>query len=195
MAYFRYNRTQENGRCRYVHKGQEKLFGRKGLVASALDVEGKIPNGQQPPWDWHVNIPKALREQNSIGNVFVIDLIPGGRERNEFTFYELLEVWGCSYEEGYSSALLRLRSLLGGRQDADFNDKNFTINCEDDGQPIFTFLYFRGSIRDGNLSGSWLPPGPAPTNSVLLWPKDFGYFIPIIQQHLGGDWADGCCLS
>ena len=187
MSYFLYTRTRKNGRCQYVCKGQTKLFGREGLVASALDVEGKIPEGQQPPWHWHVKVPDFLQQQ-----VFVIDLIPGGRERNEFTFYELLEVWGCSYKEGYSSALLRLRSLLSGRQDADFNDRDFTINCKNDGQPIFTFLYFRGSIRDGKLSGKWLPPGPSPTNSALLWPVDFDYFIPIIQHYttaykLGGE--------
>lgn len=188
MSYFLYKRTHENGLCRNVWKKDQTLFDKNGLIAQAL--EGRIPEGQQPPWQWCINVPDFLRQQNSIGNVFVIDLIPRGKQKEEFTFYELLKVWGCSYGEGYSSALLLLQNFLNGRKYADFNYRDFTSNDEDDATPIFTFLYFRGSIKDGKLSGSFKSPGKS--NSLLLWPVDCDYFIPIIQHHttaykLGGE--------
>ena len=184
MAYFRYNRTHENGRCRFVLQGKAHLFGcNVGVIANAL--RDQIPDGQQPPWRWHVNVPGALGRQNSIGDVFVIDLKPKQREENnEFSFYELLEVWGCSYAGHYTPALLRLRSLLTDHQDNDLDYKDFTINHEVDDKPIFTFLYFAGDICNGQLNGPWTAPKSAAANSALLWPREFDYFIPIIQQHL-----------
>ena len=195
MAYFLYNRTHENGRDRFIWQGKTHLFGcNKGVVANALKTQ--IPDGQQPPWCWHINVPDYLRQQNSIGAVFVIDLKPRQREENnEFSFYELLEVWGCSYEGQYTTALLRLQSLLTDHQDNDLDYKDFIINHEVDNSPIFTFLYFAGDVCNGRLNGPWTAPNRSATNSALLWPEDFDYFIPIIQQHLGRDQADGCCLS
>ena len=195
MAYFLYNRIHENGRCRYVFQDETHLFGcNVGMVANAL--RDQISRGQQPPCRWHVNIPDFLRQQNSSGDVFVIDLKPKQREENnEFSFYELLEIWGSSYEGHYTPALLRLRSLLTDYQDDYLDYKDFTINHEVDDTPIFTFLYFAGDICNGRLNGPWTAPKSAAANSALLWPGEFDYFIPIIQQHLGRDQADGCWLS
>lgn len=188
MAYYLYNRTHENGRYHFAFQGKTHLFGcNSGVVAKAL--KDQIPEGQQPPWRWRVCIPDTLRQQNSRGNVFVIDVMPNN---NEHSYCELLDVWGCSYKEGYSSALLRLRSLLTGQQDDDFDRNDFIIDHEGENEPIFTFVYFNGSIENGQLSGTFTAPGPAATNSVLLWPVDFDYFLPIIQHHttayrLGGE--------
>ena len=179
MPYFRYNRTDENGHWRFVLQGQDHLYGcNAGVVAQAL--EDQITDGQQEPWLWHINVPEVLGH----GDIFVIDLKPNQRRgNNEFSFYELLDVWGYS-DGGWTPALLRLRGLLIDHKDDDLDCNNFTIDPEEVDEPIFTFAYFAGSIENRQLSGTWLPPGPSPTNSVLLWPDALDYFIPIIKRYM-----------
>ena len=184
MAYYRYNRTDENGRWRFVKESPTHLYGcHKGVVARALRNQS---DGQQEPWSWHVNVSEAFQHQNSSGDVFVIDLKPTqGEENNEFSFYELLDVWGYS-DGGWTPALLRLRGLLIDHKDEDddLDCNNFTIDPEEVDEPIFTFAYFAGSIEGGELSGTWNSPRPAASNSVLLWPDALDYFIPIIKRYM-----------
>lgn len=184
MAYFRYNRTCENGNWRFVRKGRICLYGYKnGLVANALRQQGLT--GKQEPWEWHINVSKAVQQLNYTGDVFVIDLMPSQREKKKkFSFFELLDVWGYS-SDGWTPALLRLRCLLSDdcASNRDYND--FTIDPKNVGkEPIFTFAYFRGSIKGGETTGKWLPTGPASANAVLLWPKVAKYFTDIITGHL-----------
>ena len=183
MAYFLYHRTNEEGRWRLILQSAVSLYGcHAGVVANAL--RNQVPDGQQQPWSWHVSIPDALRQYNSTGDVFVIDLKPTQRRRNnEFSFYELLDVWGYSYPD-WTPALLRLRSLLIDHKDNDLDCNDFTINPEEVDEPIFTFTSFAGGIENGQLLGTWNPPGPSSTNSALLWPDALDYFIHIIRHYL-----------
>ena len=189
MPYFRYKRIDENGRCRYKLKSSICLFGCKSsIVVKALKCQlesGQHASDQQPPWEWHVNVPETLSKEDKPGNAFMIDLKPKQREKNIFSFYELLHVWGYTHKcyKDYTTALLRLRGLLVDKKCKDLDYKDFTIAPEEVDRPIFTFLYFAGGICKGKLSGKWLPSGPSSTNSVLLRQVDLDYFRPIIQQH------------
>ena len=179
MAYFRYHRIHEEGCWRFVLQDGLSLYGcNAGVVANVL--RDQIPDGQQEPWTWHVNIPDALGQHDCTGDVFVIDLKPKQRrENNAFSFYELLDVWGHS-EHGWTPAMLRLRGLLIDHKDDHLDCNDFTINPEKVEESIFTFTSFAGSIEKGELSGTWRPPGPSPTNSVLLWPNVLDHFTRII---------------
>ena len=42
---------------------------------------------------------------------------------------------------------------------------------------MFSMMYLRGTISGGSIKDRWTPPGPSPTNSVLLRPDTFEYFI------------------
>ena len=182
MSYFRYNRTHENGRLRFVLQDETPLFGcNEGVVAKALSDQ--IPDGQQQPWCWHVDVSDVMQHQHSTGDVFIMDLSPGQEQNNNiFSFYELLDVWGYSYND-WTPALLRLRCLLDNKRDERLNRNDFTINREVEG-PIFSFTSFSGGIYNGQLSGTWRAHNPAPGNSVLLWSENLGYFIRIIQQFM-----------
>ena len=48
--------------------------------------------------------------------------------------------------------------------------------------PIFSMMYLSGTIIQGKITGRWTPPGPSPTNSVLLWPDTFQYFSSEAQK-------------
>ena len=57
-----------------------------------------------------------------------------------------------------------------------FDDKDFVRGVSDVDKPIFSMMYLRGTVNEGKLKGRWTPPGPSPTNSVLLWLEAFTYF-------------------
>ena len=183
MAYLLYNRTHENGKWRFTLKGQAYLYGcHVGLVANALREQGLA--GEQEPWKWHIQASEVVQQLNAPGDVFVIDLKPNQRrENNEFSFYELLDVWGYS-DGGWTPALLRLRGLLVDDFDPTRDCNDFTIDPEKVDEPIFTFVYFSGSIESGEIKGKWLPTGPASSNAVLLWPEVAEYFADTIKGQL-----------
>ena len=183
MPYFRYERTHENGLCRYKLKKGICLFGCKsGIVVKALEDQlksGQHESGQQPPWKWHVDVPETLSREDIPGNAFIIDLMPNqSKNNNVFSFYELLNVWGYTHEKYryYTTALLKLRGLLVEKKDDNLDCKDFIIDPEEVDEPVFTFLYFAGGICKGKLVGKWSAPGPSPTNSALLRPAEIKYF-------------------
>ena len=182
MAYFIYSRTHEDDRWRFTLKGQAFLYGcNVGLVANAL--RSQIADGQREHRTWHINVSEAVQQQNSTGDVFVIDLKPNQRlKNNEFSFYELMDVWGFS-DEGWTPAMLGVRALLVDCKDDDLDCCDFTIvpNPKHINEPIFTFVYFSGSIMHGQVEGTWLPTGPASANGALLWPDASTHFARIMQ--------------
>ncbi len=183
MAYLLYNRTHEDGNWRFTSKRQGFLYGcRVGIVANALREQGLA--GKQEPWEWHIQASEAVQQLNAPGDVFVIDLKPNQRIKNKkFSFYELLDVWGYS-ANGWTSALLRLRGLLVDDYAPTRDCNDFTINPEKVEEPIFTFVYFSGSIENEKIKGKWLPTGPASSNAVLLWPEVAEYFADTIKAQL-----------
>ena len=193
MAYFLYHRTHEEDRWRFTFKDQAFLYGCKvGIAANTL--RRQIASGQQEPqtWPtWHINVSEAVQQQNATGDVFVIDLKPNQRlKNNEFSFYELVDIWGFSYEE-WTPAMLGLRALLIDHKDKDddLDCHDFTIapNPEYINEPIFTFVYFGGGIREGKVEGTWRSTGPASANGALLWPDASTYFARIMIDQTSGE--------
>jgi len=42
---------------------------------------------------------------------------------------------------------------------------------------IYSLLYMQGDFHDGKVRGTWNAPRPSSTNTPLLWPETFEYFI------------------
>lgn len=62
-----------------------------------------------------------------------------------------------------------------------FTQFNFNID-----NFIFPMMYLKGSVKDGLIFGKWTPPGPSPTNAVLLWPETLKYFSDKAVEIMGG---------
>jgi hypothetical protein len=92
-----------------------------------------------------------------------------------------MDVWGYS-ADGWSPILLRLNGLFVDENPSAVNREDFVRKDNDIDGPIYEFLYLDGSIKDGKLSGLWVPPPASPTNAALLWPKTINYFFQCIRS-------------
>lgn len=157
--------------CQFKLLRGTSLFGcNVGIVARYLAE--MIGAEAAEPYNWHFNMAEALSRLELDADAFVIDLKP---EQNA-SRYEILEVWGHS-DHGWTPAMLKLRALLVDEKTTEYPQENFVLpRCENlDG--VYTFLYFNGSVKDGKLTGTWLPPGRSSTNSALLWPEVLKHFV------------------
>ncbi len=141
---------------------------KSGLIARYL--QEVAPKTANEPFKWHIDVGEALRTLKYEGgpNSFVIDANPNGKQVQLFL---LRDIWGYSACD-WTPIMLRMRLLT-----EDIIDKaRFTLIRIPE-EDVFTFLYLRGSVKNGKLEGRWLPPGPSPTNSVFLWPDALEYFM------------------
>ena len=86
-----------------------------------------------------------------------------------------MRVWGHS-DHGWTPIMFHLRGLFMDEHPAHFDRQIFCRADSEMDDPIFSMMYLNGSVRNGTLIGKWTPPGPSPTNSVLLWPETLQYF-------------------
>ncbi len=171
--YALYDKTGNNGSSRYCFREQISLFGRNAGYVPWL-LRQQLTDDLSQPLPWHVNIESSLRAVGQDSQTFIIDLKPNSREPN-LSLYEVLNVWGYS-DSGWTPILLHLRGLFIDEDPERFDRHDFTRRPGETDDPIFSMMYLRGTVTNGHLDGQWTPPGPSPTNSVLLWPDAFRYF-------------------
>jgi hypothetical protein len=171
--YALYDKTQNNGSTRYRFREAASLFGcKEGYVPWLLRKQLTV--GSSEPLSWHVNIESSLRAVEQDNQTLIIDLKPNSKEPN-LSLYEVSDVWGYS-SSGWTPILLHLRGLFIDEDPGRFDKHDFIRAPAEVDDPIFSMMYLRGTVKDGRLEGRWTPPGPSPTNSVLLWPEAFEYF-------------------
>ncbi len=73
--------------------------------------------------------------------------------------------------------MMRLRALFNDENPKQYNEKKFKRKISEIEDPIFSMTYLAGSVNNGQIIGRWTPPGASSTNSVLLWPETFEYFM------------------
>ena len=183
--YARYVRTPVGaGATRYQFQEEVSLFGcNSGFIPWLLGL--KIPSGQGEPFRWHVDVVHELGSNSEYpNNTLVIDLKPKQNKTN-LSLYEVMDVWGYS-DSGWSPILLRLTGLFVDQDPSSIDRNDFVRkDLEVDG-PIFEFLYLDGSVDNGKIVGSWVPPPASPTNAALLWPDTLNYFIQCIRARTPG---------
>lgn len=171
--YALYNKIQNNDSTRYHFLKQVSLFGcKRGYVPWLLSKQFSTDSTE--PLSWHVNIENSLRDVGQDAQTLVIDLKPKNKEEN-LSLYELSNVWGYS-ASGWTPIMLHLRGLFIDDNPECYNTKDFIRSPLEIDDPIFSMMYLRGTVDGGQLVGRWTPPGPSPTNSVLLWPDAYKYF-------------------
>ena len=158
---------------RYRFGKRVSLFGsRSGYVPWLLTHQ--LDPASSEPKKWHVEISDALSRADYQNQTLIINLKPKNTTPN-LSLYELLDVWGHS-ASGWTPVLLRLRGLFVDEDPSPNRENDFLRTTRECDEPIFSMMYLSGTIRDGVLMGRWTPPGPSPTNSVLLWPETLEYF-------------------
>lgn len=172
--------AEENVRYEFVE--QVSLFGcNEGYIPWLLTFQ--IPVAQGEPFKWHIDIESSLAARDDVnGNALIIDLKP--KDSSSVSLYEVAEAWGYS-DSGWTPIMLHLRGLLIEHDRASVDDKDFGRKVTDIDDPIFSMMYLRGSVKGGKLSGTWTTPRPSATNSVLLWPDSFRYFMSEAEKILG----------
>lgn len=171
--YYRYTVNPQEGARHYQARAAIHLFGcRTGQIPRLLRQQ--LNEGDTEPYPWHLSIEGPAGNETE---TFVIDLKSNTADhQNALSLYELRDVWGFS-ADGWTVAMLRLRGICvdGQPQLPDVND--FTVTTLPQNENIYTFLYINGTVRGGEIAGQWTAPPRSPTNSALLWPCAFKYFI------------------
>ena len=172
--YALYRKTPEGpGRYRYHFVRQTSLFGcNSGWIPKLL--RQSLTGSVSEPIKWYLSVEDRLRGTEFSDCAFIIDLKPGGAESN-LSLYEVVNVWGHS-SRGWTPIMLHLRGLFIDENPKKYNRHEFTRRAPQVDDPIFSMMYLNGTIRGGKLVNKWTPPGPSPTNSVLIWPDTLSYF-------------------
>jgi hypothetical protein len=171
--YALYDKGAAAGKTRYRFREQASLFGcNEGYIPWLLRT--KLSGTCTEPYRWHVNIEERLSAMEQEDQTLVIDLKPKSKQTN-LSLYEVVDVWGYS-DGGWTPILLHLMGLFIDEDPKSFDRNDFGRSPAEVDSPIFSMMYLSGTVKDGALAGRWAPPGPSPTNSVLLWPEAFAYF-------------------
>ena len=171
--YALYDKVRNKGSTRYCFRKKVSLFRCKsGYVPWLLSKQFTADSSE--PLPWHVNIESSLGNVGQDNQTLIIDLKPKSKEPN-LSLYEVSNVWGYS-ASGWTPILLHLRGLFIDEDRGRFNEQDFIRTPAEIDDPIFSMMYLRGTIKGSHLEGKWTPPGPSPTNSVLLWPDALKYF-------------------
>ncbi len=178
--YARYMRTRDGADAtRYQFQEEVSLFGcNNGFIPWLLSL--KIPPRQDEPFRWHVDVVGELGSNPEyLNNTLVIDLKPKQNKTN-LSLYEVMDAWGYS-NSGWSPILLRLAGLFVDQDPSSIVRNDFVRKDVELDGPIYEFLYLDGSVSDGKIVGSWVPPPASPTNAALLWPDTLNYFVQCIR--------------
>jgi len=169
--YSLYRKSQEGNATRYVHVDDVSLFGSKnGYIVRLLKLD--MPQKEQ----WHINISETLKKDGKDGQTLIINLKPHNHDK-ELSLYEITDIWGYSTDY-WTPVMLHLRGLFVDDTSDGKDQNDFTWVEKDSDKLIFTITYINGGMeKGGKLTREWLAPRPSPTNSALLWPETFDYFI------------------
>jgi len=171
--YALYEKQKEVTGYRYVFKKKTSLFGCNSGYIPYLLKKQLAPEVTEP-YAWKLDLKESLTKEGLENSVLVINLKPNNKEAN-LSLYELVNVWGYS-ASGWTPIMIYIRGLFVDEDSRLFNDRDFIRKEKEIEDPIFSMMYLSGTVKKGKILGRWTPPGPSPTNSVLLWPDTLQYF-------------------
>jgi len=173
-----YGTKQTESHGEYRFKRETCFFGnRSGLIPKLLRQQ--LPPDQMEPHSWHLPVARILGEG---AETFIINLKPNNKDAAASrSLYELLDVWGFP-ASGWTPAMLRLRGLVVDGEPRVDDPNGFDLDFIPENRTIYSFLYFVGGVRDGDITGKWTAPRASPTNSALLWPEVLRYFVDQIKE-------------
>lgn len=178
--YILYKKKEEGISHKFIAQKQISLFGcNVGIIPKLL--KHTLPNAQSAPFRWHIQVQKMLGEIGYRGSAIVIDIKPYNTQEKYLTLCELVDVWGHTMPE-WTPILMRMRGLFIDADLGEHDKSEFVPKSDNEDENIYTILYLRGSIENGNIIGRWTPSRASTTNSTLLWPDTLSYFIKCIGE-------------
>jgi len=164
-----YKRTNENGHIRLLFERQTSIAGcNNGIIASELkEIISPVDNA---PFGWTIPIADKWNKEDLS---FIVDIKPNAKE---IFLCELDRVFGYCYD-GWSPIMLRLKTLLND-EDQGLDKKSFFYT--DKTEIIYTMYYLYGSVKNGQLVGTWNPPWGTIT-ALLFWPEAMTFFFEQVK--------------
>ncbi len=191
MGYYLYKKVEQGNKASFTKCGPTNLAGnRKGIIVKYIEKKFLSDAGKielTSPFAWEMPLAEAIESLGLNCNSLVVDLKPN--DKKVVALYELLALWGYSVWGygpewwGWTPIMLKLRGIVVDDDAEQFSRQNnskekFTVEPNPDHACIYTFLRLDGSFNeDGRLEGTWNFPGPGATNSALLWPDAFKFFV------------------
>jgi len=173
MAHILYKVQKTDQGAQYTKRDNVALAGnRNGVIVKYLRAK---MNGASEPVKWSMNIAEALRILGLDGDALVIDLKPYNRE-GVVSLFEILNIWGYS-AFGWTPIMLQLQELAVDEDPAVISKENFVAPMDRGNRFVYTFLFLSGTIKQGQIEGTWNFTRPSPANSVLLWPEAMDYLM------------------
>jgi len=170
-----YNLQTKPKQLRFNFSNEISLAGcNNGIIPRLL--EGMIKKESKPPVGWIIPISDIYCRNNQ---AVIIDIKPKNKKNNETFLCELDLVFGFSYSE-WTPVMYRLKHLLFSVKNTEPDKNNFI--APETSEILYTMSYLSGSFKDGQLTGTWNPPGPSATNSLLLWPEAITFFYQQIAK-------------
>ena len=166
-----YKRTNKNGQIHLIWEERMSLAGcNNGIIANEL--KEIITATDIPPIGWTIPIAEKWNKQDYS---VIIDIKPN---TEEIFLCELDRAFGYSFDD-WSPIMLRLKLLYNDATKEDLDKNNFIY--PDDTDIIYTMLYLYGSIRNGQLIGTWNPPFGTIT-ALLFWPEAMTFFFEQVKK-------------
>lgn len=180
--YALYKRFDHNGKLRLIWDRDISLAGcNVGIIPQHLK-EIIIPEHKYPI-GWTIPIAEKYHQKD---HSVIIDIKP--TNSNEIFLCELDTAFGFCYED-FTPVMYRLINLNPFSQMTVNNTKyefpypkDLTYN-NNQAQVIYMMYYMQGSIQNGRITGSWLPPkNGITTNTSILWPEAMSFFNAKIKE-------------
>lgn len=147
-----------------------------GILARYLDRT--VGPEVSEPYRWEMDLDDAVSAVYPEADTFVIDIKP--RSQDYISLFKLEKAWGHS-NNSWTPLLLRLRELLHDVPVSEHDKRRFTVEEGEERSVVHSFMYVRGSIIDGEITGTWNFPGPSQT-APLLWQHHFEFFKQHIEE-------------
>ena len=172
MAFYWYEKASNS----WSRKGPVALFGNtNGIICRILKgaYASQIEKNLEPI-QWKITSPQisSILNSSSSENAIVIDAKPN--DPKKLSLYFIDSIYGVSGWE-WTPFMLRLKEICTDGEKECINPECFSFKI--DAEIIYTFLYLKGDFHEGKIRGSWTAPRPSSTNTPLLWPKTFEYFL------------------
>jgi hypothetical protein len=166
-----YKRTVINKSLSLSWEEKMSLAGcNKGIIANELKEILKPTDN--PSIGWILPIAQKWNKQNYS---VIIDIKPNNKQ---VFLCELDTVFGYTFSE-WSPIMLRLKILYNDKTKDEIDKNNFVYPVKP--EIIYTMLYLYGSIRNGQLFGTWNFPGRSSTNALLFWPEAMTFFYEQVK--------------
>ena len=169
--YYWHKRTNENDQIRLTREDTASLAGcNVGVIPDELSKI--LRSSDNPPIGWVLPIADKWNKE---GWSLIIDIKP---KANEVFLCELDRVYGYSFD-GWSPIMLRLKLLYVDETKDDIDKDNFLY--PENPEIIYTMYYLYGSIKNGQLVGTWNPPFGTIT-ALLFWPEAMSFFYEQVKK-------------